>query len=41
MSLFFDNEKLFDAFSDSVLILEDQPELIEDYIEDLKEMVHP
>lgn len=35
------NEKLFDAFSDSVLILEDQPELIEDYIEDLKEMVHP
>ncbi|MGM9550199.1 MAG: TerB N-terminal domain-containing protein [Faecousia sp.] len=35
------NEKLFDAFADSVLILEDRPELIEDYIEDLKEMVHP
>lgn len=35
------NEKLFDEFSDSVLILEDRPELIEDYTEDLKEMVRP
>ena len=35
------NEKLFDAFSDSVLTLEDQPALVEDYIQDLKEMVHP
>lgn len=35
------NEKLFDEFSDSVLILEDPPALIEDYIEDLKGMVRP
>lgn len=35
------NEKLFDQFSDSVLTLEDKPELIEDYIPDLKEMVRP
>lgn len=35
------NEKLYDLFSDSVLTVEDRPELIEDYIEDLKEMVHP
>lgn len=33
------NEKLYDSFCDSVL--EDGPELIEDYIEELKEMVHP
>lgn len=33
------NEKLYDEFMDSVL--EDTPELIEDYIEDLKEMVKP
>ena len=35
------NEKLYDIFSDSVLLPEDRPELIEDYIDDLKEMVHP
>lgn len=35
------NEKLFETFADSVLALDGQPELIEDYIEDLKEMVHP
>lgn len=35
------NEKLFETFADSVLTLENQPELVEDYIEDLKEMVHP
>lgn len=35
------NEKLFDGFSDSVLTLNEQPELIEDYIQDLKEMVSP
>lgn len=33
------NEKLYDTFLDSVL--DDTPELIEDYIEDLKEMVKP
>lgn len=33
------NEKLFDRFSDSVLVLEDQLDLVEDYVEDLKEMV--
>lgn len=33
------NEKLYDAFQDSVL--DDTPCLFEDYIEDLKEMIHP
>ena len=33
------NEKLYDTFMDSVL--EDTPELVEDYIDDLKEMVAP
>lgn len=33
------NEKLYDAFMDSVL--DDTPEPVEDYIDDLKEMVHP
>lgn len=33
------NEKLYDAFMDSVL--DDTPKLIEDYIDDLKEMVKP
>lgn len=33
------NEKLYDTFMDSVL--DDTPELVEDYIEDLKEMVKP
>lgn len=35
------NEALYDTFADSVLLFEDGPELIEDYIDDLKEMVHP
>ena len=35
------NEKLYDTFSDSVLLGDDPPELIEDYIADLKEMIHP
>lgn len=34
------NEKLFDQFGDTVLLFDgDQPELIEDYIEDLKGMI--
>lgn len=33
------NEKLYDTFLDSVI--DDTPEIIEDYIEDLKEMVAP
>ena len=33
------NEKLYDTFLDTVL--DDTPQLIEDYIDDLKEMVHP
>ena len=33
------NEKLYDTFFDSVL--DDTPELIEDYIDDLKEMIAP
>lgn len=35
------NDKLYDTFSDSVLQGDDPPELIEDYIADLKEMIHP
>ena len=35
------NDKLYDIFSDSVLQGDDPPELIEDYIADLKEMIHP
>lgn len=35
------NDKLYDTFSDSVLLGDDPPELIEDYIPDLKEMIHP
>lgn len=35
------NDKLYDTFSDSVLLGDDPPELIEDYIVDLKEMIHP
>ena len=34
------NDKLYDTFSDSVLLGDDPPELIEDYIADLKEMIH-
>ncbi len=33
------NEKLYDVFLDSVL--DDTPQLVEDYIDDLKEMIHP
>ncbi len=33
------NEKLFDRFDDNVQILDTRPEIIEDYTEDLKEMV--
>ena len=33
------NEKLFDTFQDSVL--DDTPQLVEDYIDELKEMVRP
>ena len=33
------NEKLFDRFDDNVLILDTRPEIIEDYAENLKEMV--
>ena len=33
------NEKLFDRFDDTVLTMGERPEVIEDYIDDLKEMV--
>lgn len=33
------NEKLYDSFQDSVL--DDQPQVVEDYADDLKEMVRP
>lgn len=35
------NEKLYDIFSDAVLALTDPPEIIEDYLDELKEMVSP
>lgn len=35
------NEKLLDEFADSILTSDSRPEVIEDYIEDLKEMVQP
>ena len=35
------NEALFDTFSDTVLTSDEPPEVIEDYIEELKEMVTP
>lgn len=35
------NETLFDTFSDTVLTMDDPPALIEDYIQELKEMVAP
>lgn len=35
------NEKLYDIFSDTVLTLDDRPEPVEDYMDDLKEMVRP
>ena len=35
------NDILFDTFSDTVLASDDPPELIEDYIDDLKAMVKP
>ncbi len=34
------NEKLFDRFQDTVLTVEDCPTVVEDYADDLKEMVH-
>ena len=33
------NEKLYDRFSDTVLIAGERPEVIEDYSDDLKEMI--
>ena len=33
------NEKLYDTFQDTVL--DDQPQIVEDYTDDLKEMVRP
>lgn len=33
------NEKLYDSFQDTVLTLEDRPAVIEDYLDELKEMV--
>lgn len=43
MSVLIDsiNEKLYDQFQDSVLLMDTIPELVEDYIDDLKEMVAP
>ena len=35
------NETLFDRFGDTVLQFDTEPELIEDYAEELKEMVKP
>lgn len=35
------NEKLMDEFADSVLLVDSQPEVVEDYIQDLKEMIQP
>ncbi len=35
------NEKLYDRFGDSVILLETEPELVMDYAEELKEMVKP
>lgn len=35
------NEKLFDTFADSVLAVQEPPEVLEDYIDDLKELVQP
>ena len=35
------NETLFDTFSDTVLTADEPPEVIEDYIDELKEMVQP
>ena len=35
------NEKLYDIFSDTVLTWDDRPEPVEDYMDDLKEMVRP
>ena len=35
------NDNLFDLFGDTVLELNSSPQLIEDYIDELKEMIHP
>ena len=34
------NEKLYDTFLDTVLTVEEPPSLVEDYLDELKEMVH-
>ena len=35
------NEALYDTFLDTVLTSDEPPQLLEDYIEELKEMIHP
>lgn len=35
------NEKLYDTFQDTVLTMDDPPALVEDYVDELKEMVQP
>lgn len=35
------NDKLYDMFADTVLTWDDRPEPVEDYMDDLKEMVRP
>ena len=35
------NDKLFEAFGDTVLQYDSSPDVIEDYAEELKEMVKP
>ena len=35
------NEKLFDRFGDTVLLDDLRPEVIEDYAQELKEMMKP
>ncbi len=35
------NEALYDSFADSVLLDGEPPEVLDDYLEELKEMVHP
>ena len=35
------NEKLYDRFLDTVILLEEQPLVVEDYEEELKRMVYP
>ena len=35
------NETLYDTFADTVLTPDEPPEILEDYLEELKEMVQP